>query len=123
VSPSNVTDEDLLILRYLTGHDRYWGALKLAPLIGLTVVRAAECLAALERQRLVKGLRDHLGTAEPEFCITNDGRTAVIVRRFDQPHVEAPRSNEHRYGAHVALAGSLWPLWRSRILRRASRSV
>jgi len=51
VSQSDLTDEDLLILRYLNAHDRYWAASKLAPLIDIAVVRAAERLEALEPVR------------------------------------------------------------------------
>jgi len=113
VSQYDLTDEDLLILRYLNGHDRYWAASKLAPLVDIAVVRAAQRLEALERGRFVKGLRDQVNTTEPEFCITNDGITAVITRRFHQTHGEAHRSEEQRDGARLSRAGSLWPFRRA----------
>ena len=112
MSQSDLTDEDLLILRYLNGHDRYWAASKLAPLIDIAIVRAAERLEAPERGRFVKGLRAQVNTIEPEFCITNDGITAVITRRFHQSHGAGDRSQEQRDRAHLR-AGSLWPLRRA----------
>ncbi len=113
MSQSDLTDEDLLILRYLNGHDRYWAASKLAPLIDIAVVRAAERLEALERGRFVKGLRDQVNTTEPEFCITNGGITAVIARRFHQSYGEARDSEEQRAEAPLSRAGALWPLRRA----------
>jgi hypothetical protein len=89
VTQPDLIDEDLLILRYMNGHDRYWAASKLAPLIGIPVGETAQRLETLGRARLVKMLRKDVYGSEPEFCVTNDGVTAVITRRFQQSRVEA----------------------------------
>jgi hypothetical protein len=77
----NLDGEDLLLLRYMRGHDRYWPPSGLAPQIGLSVTQTARRLEVLEKARLVKRLGNQFTTGAPEFCITNSGITEVSTRR------------------------------------------